>query len=182
MAVFSKLVSPILRRVAAKNNLAVLPNREGHARLMKVRSTYFGWTRLKDHIHFYVLGIGVLPVLALNFFMNVTYGKCELRDETEDGYAPRYWQYEDTILKQYMAWLMWDNDMFDHEMRCADWYQEQMRILWRKQKARAEHLMGERGDYLAWSYFPVKTDWVNHSEMQTRRMQENFSTFTHQHF
>ncbi|EFO17597.1 hypothetical protein LOAG_10902 [Loa loa] len=173
MAAFSKLAKQWL----CSTRLTILPARFSSDRVFYRRPSTLYFNRCKDIGHFYVVGLGILPMVLLLGFIHVVYGPCELQDLPTDGSAVHYWQFERTKLKQWAAKYLCPSDIEQYERNLA--YFEKANILsrWRKIEQRVEHLQGERWDYKAWWYEPVSAVWTDYGRWTAERMKHQPSEF-----
>uniref|UniRef100_A0A914W1D4 NADH dehydrogenase [ubiquinone] 1 beta subcomplex subunit 5, mitochondrial n=1 Tax=Plectus sambesii TaxID=2011161 RepID=A0A914W1D4_9BILA len=179
MVVFSKLVAPAGTLLQAGNVLQKFVRHGGHASLFRKRPGTMSANRMRDHAHFYMIGLGTLPWLVLAAYVNIVYGPCELRDYPEDGSEPRFWQFERTVLRQWFVKHFGVSDVEHHERNLALMERNATLSYWRKIEQRVRHLQQERWDYKAWYYAPVKARWVDQSELFNRQMTEQREYFAH---
>ncbi|CAJ0932413.1 unnamed protein product, partial [Mesorhabditis belari] len=132
-----------------------------HAHVFRKRPAQLIVNRIKDIVHFYMIGIGLMPVLGFLFYLHVVNGTCELKDIPTEGPPPAYWQFERTPARQWFARNFGISDMEHHERNLA--YYEKMATVsrWRKIEQRMRHLESERLDYKGWHYTPVSADWID---------------------
>uniref|UniRef100_A0AC35UBN7 NADH dehydrogenase [ubiquinone] 1 beta subcomplex subunit 5, mitochondrial n=1 Tax=Rhabditophanes sp. KR3021 TaxID=114890 RepID=A0AC35UBN7_9BILA len=172
---------PLIRRQLAglkPNQIQDLAVRCSHAHLFVRRPGQLITNRIKDAIHFYFVGIGLLPVLMIVAYNHIKNGNCELRDIPE-GETPHYWQYERTPIRQWWSKHFGISDMEHHERNLAYFERQQTLALWRRQEQRVRHLEGERWDYKAWSYQPVSAKWVDYGRWQALRLKNQYEQHAH---
>ena len=76
MGALSKMTPLLLRPVMQQ-----MPSvRQSHAALFRKRPGQLIVNRIKDLMHFYMIGIGFLPWLAVAAYAQIVYGPCELTD------------------------------------------------------------------------------------------------------
>jgi len=179
-ASLSKLGSGGSLIAAVRNQLYAIPSRfsGGHAQTFVHRQPHLTTKRLLDVAHFYVIGLGFLPPIIICSIINIVCGRCELTDDPPD-YSPRFWQYEDTVLKQFFVWLTNYSDQRAWEKHLAFNREVMLRIKWRKRANRVDHLIGERQDYKAWSYMPIRARWIEYNERYKSNVWENYPSFKH---
>jgi hypothetical protein len=109
--------------------------RDAHAHIFKKRPGQLIVNRIKDAMHFYTIGIGMIPATILLFLLHITYGKhfklrslfsylfpgssCELTDYPTDGTIPHHWQFERTPLRQFWQKYFGQSDAERHERMLA---------------------------------------------------------------
>ena len=167
------LLQPALRAVNA------IAQRQSHAALFRKRPGQLIVNRIKDVSHFYMIGIGFLPWLALAAYAHIVYGPCELTDAPKDGPPPHFWQYERTPIRQWWAKYFGVSDMEHHERNLAYYEKQGIVSRWRQMEQRAQHLEGERLDYKGWSYQPVSSNWVDLGRWQALRMRDQYEAHGH---
>uniref|UniRef100_A0A8R1TLH3 NADH dehydrogenase [ubiquinone] 1 beta subcomplex subunit 5, mitochondrial n=1 Tax=Onchocerca volvulus TaxID=6282 RepID=A0A8R1TLH3_ONCVO len=174
MVVFSKLAKV---NWLCSTRLIISPARFSSDRVFYRRPSVLYFNRCKDVAHFYVVGLGIMPMILLLGFIHIVYGPCELQDLPTDGSAVHYWQFERTKLKQWAAKYLCPSDIEQYERNLA--YFEKANILsrWRKIEQRVEHLQGERWDYKAWWYEPVSAAWTDYGKWIADRMKNQPSEF-----
>jgi len=171
MTIFSKL-SPVGNLLAngSRNNF-VLSKRDGHARRFIIKHGKSTTWRILDQIHFYS-AIGFLFWGSVIAYINFKHGHCVLTDIPE-GYEPRFWEYEDKPVLQFLCKYLYTSPMKEHDKFCATYAEEIKKREWSFQEERAHHLMFERGDYRAWYYIPYKAKWMEYSAWHTEKWRTN---------
>ncbi|KAF7624766.1 hypothetical protein Mgra_00009955 [Meloidogyne graminicola] len=159
----------------AVNNVIV--RHSAHSWIFKRRQGQLINNRVKDAMHFYVIGIGLIPGAILLFITSIIFGsQCELAEYPKEGeQPPHYWQFERTPLRQFIAKYLSTSDMQYHESWASRFSHWQIKNRWNRIEARVKHLIGERQDYKAYHYHPVTNEWV---EVAKRRA----ALFEHHYF
>ncbi|KFD57104.1 hypothetical protein M514_01989 [Trichuris suis] len=148
-----------------------------HDRVLMLRPGSLTWYRFKDVVHFH-LCIGAIFFGGIAAFVNIFYGKCELKDIPE-GYEPHYWEYEKHPISRFFMRYCTVNPQKFYEKRLARLKQEMQKRQWINEEKRVKHLMFERADYKAWYYIPMKAKWVERNRWQFDYLRENFETYKH---
>ncbi|KAI6194073.1 Heparosan-N-sulfate-glucuronate 5-epimerase [Aphelenchoides besseyi] len=160
--------------------LPVVLIRNSHAHVFRKRPGQLIVNRMKDVGHFYLIGIGLIPMSIIMIVSHIIYGpNCELKDYPTDGTIPHYWQFERTPLKQWWAKHFGPSDIERHECNLA--YHERMMVIsrWRRFEERVKHLQGERWDYKGWYYQPVSASWVDYARHQALRYRDQYEAHGH---
>ncbi|KAI6196633.1 Heparosan-N-sulfate-glucuronate 5-epimerase [Aphelenchoides besseyi] len=160
--------------------LPVVLIRNSHAHVFRKRPGQLIVNRMKDVGHFYLIGIGLIPMSIVMIVSHIVYGpNCELKDYPTDGTIPHYWQFERTPLKQWWAKYFGPSDIQRHECNLA--YHERMMVInrWRRFEDRVRHLQGERWDYKGWYYQPVSASWVDYARHQSLRYRDQYEAHGH---
>jgi len=171
---------PSTARALRVANMFVLPSRFSHARVFMRRTGHMYWGKYKDALHFYMVGIGILPFFILLMFSHIVFGNCELSDYPGEGEEPpRFWQFERTALKQWYCWLWGLSDMEMYERNMSLCERKSILIRWRRLEQRVKHLVGERWDYKAYYYQPISAAWVDHGRNLAERLHNQYEEHGH---
>lgn len=148
----------------------------GHARVFQRRQGQLLVNRSKDHLHFYLIGIGLLPGFILFFTSHLIYGStCELKEYPKEGEKPpHYWQFERTPLRQFISKWFATPDIEYHECWASRHSNWQVRDRWRNIEERVKHLIGERQDYKAYHYHPMSSEWVDLARRRATLLQNQY--------
>ncbi|MFH4974734.1 hypothetical protein AB6A40_001443 [Gnathostoma spinigerum] len=181
MSVLSKAAPSIERSLGILRSMGPLTQsiRSSHARLFVKRPAQLIVNRIKDITHFYIIGIGILPVLVCLIYNHIIYGPCELKDYPTEGPPPHYWQYERTPIRQWWAKHFGVSDIEHHERQLAYFERNSILQRWRQMEDRVRHLEGERWDYKAWTYQPVSSSWVDLGRWQALKMRDQYEEHGH---
>uniref|UniRef100_A0A0N4URW6 NADH dehydrogenase [ubiquinone] 1 beta subcomplex subunit 5, mitochondrial n=1 Tax=Dracunculus medinensis TaxID=318479 RepID=A0A0N4URW6_DRAME len=158
-----------------------------HGRVFRKRPGDLVTSRLKDIFHFYILGIGLFPVLCTILYTHIRYdmvpvlfpGPCELSEELKDGPPPHYWQYERTYIRQWWAKHFGVSDIEHHERQLAYNVRAAVLAKWRRVNQRVKHLESELWDYKGWTYQPVSAAWVDYGKWDAQRMKNQYESYRH---
>ncbi|CAJ0586632.1 unnamed protein product, partial [Mesorhabditis spiculigera] len=153
--------------------------RFSHAHLFRKRPAQLIVNRIKDVVHFYLVGIGLFPVFAFLTYNHIYHGTCELKDYPTEGPPPAYWQFERTPARQWWAKHFGLSDMEHHERNMA--YHEKIGIIgrWRQLEQRVKHLEGQRWDYKAWHYQPVSSTWIDLGRYNALQLRDRYEAHGH---
>ncbi|CAN7986350.1 unnamed protein product [Ixodes hexagonus] len=133
---------------------------------MQIKPSRFSWNLFKDHLHFYLL-LGIIPISTFIFLVNVFVGPPQLADIPE-GYEPKYWEYYNHPIKQWIARYFCRNPQENYEKKMCvlqtEYEKAQLRqvtgLQTRKRTNKLKILMEERGDYQAWYYVPYDSKYA----------------------
>ncbi|VDD95534.1 unnamed protein product [Enterobius vermicularis] len=153
--------------------------RSGHAPVFRRRQGQLVSTRIRDIAHFYIIGVGLIPMFLILAYNAIKYGPCELKDYPTEGPPPRHWQFERTPIRQWWAKHFGASDIERHERTMA--YRIRCEILnrWRRIENRVKHLEHERLDYKGWTYQPVSTTWVDYGRWQAEKYRDQYEGHGH---
>jgi NADH:ubiquinone oxidoreductase, NDUFB5/SGDH subunit len=93
----------------------------GHGpKIMPMTPSRFQWHKFKDSLHYFTM-VGLIPMSALIFYVNVFIGPAQLT-EVPEGYEPEHWEYHRvSFVKVKRHWRANGNNQFiilasNHEM------------------------------------------------------------------
>lgn len=141
-------------------------------RHMPIKPTSFIWNLFKDHMHFYFL-LGIIPLGTLLFVVNVFIGPPQLADIPE-GYEPKYWEYYNHPIKQWIAKTFGENPQETYEKAMHVLQTEHEKAEIRRVEQRVKALMEKRGDYQSWYFVPSDSKYAKFYE----KNQEEASFYT----
>ncbi|KAG8188914.1 hypothetical protein JTE90_014967 [Oedothorax gibbosus] len=125
----------------------------GHGeRVMEISPTRYQYTKFKDDLHFY-FSIGIIPLGLIILYSNIFIGQGTLEDIPE-GYTPRHWEYYRHPITRFFVKNFMEDPQIQYEKAMHLVWEEGEKKDWSLKVDKANALMAERDDYLAWYYIP----------------------------
>lgn len=125
---------------------------------MVIKPSAFAWHLFKDTLHYYLL-LGIIPLGALIFCVNVFIGPPELA-EIPEGYEPKHWEYYNHPIKRFFARYVYPTHQENYEKTMHMLQTEHEKVQLRQIEDKVRQLMRDRGDYQAWYYVPYDSKYV----------------------
>uniref|UniRef100_A0A6M2E4B2 NADH dehydrogenase [ubiquinone] 1 beta subcomplex subunit 5, mitochondrial n=1 Tax=Amblyomma tuberculatum TaxID=48802 RepID=A0A6M2E4B2_9ACAR len=139
-----------------------------HSEHMNITPSRFSWNLYKDHLHFYFL-LGIIPLSLLVLYVNVFIGPPKLADIPED-YEPKYWEYYDHPIKQFLAKHFMESPQQVYEKRMHLLQAEHEKVQLRALQAKVQKLIAARGDYQAWYFVPYDSKYTKYYQEKAKEI------------
>lgn len=120
--------------------------------VMEITPSRWQWHKTKDWLHFYFF-VGVIPVAAFIFYMNVFIGPATLQ-EIPEGYIPKQWEYYRTPVVRFFSRYFYPDIQMEYEKLLHKTHVANVKRQLFALEKQIQILIREHQDYRYWSYTP----------------------------
>jgi len=115
--------------------------------------------------------IGIIPISALVFYVNVFIGPAKLTPIPE-GYTPKHWEYHRHPISRFISRYMHASPQQQYEKYLHMVAEEKERIWLRQVDSKVRDKMLERRDYQAYYYQPAIGKYLRVARDEAKRLHE----------